>query len=55
MEKLIEAWTQEYERKGIPSSSEQKPSNSVVSFINTYKKQKSLRCKVAADIGFGQK
>ncbi len=53
MEQLVAAWAQEYEKKGIPSSSEQSPSNSVVSFITDYQTNKSPKGKIAADIGCG--
>lgn len=54
LETLKQAWTEEYKRKGIPSSFRKDPSKTVVEFISWLKKERPLiQGQTAADIGCG--
>lgn len=50
---LTQAWSLEYEKKGIPSSFRKDPSKPVIEFITSLKNYKHLG-HIAADLGSGQ-
>lgn len=49
----VQAWEQEYRRKGIPSSFRKDPSTTVVEFVAWLKRKKYIRKGLAVDVGCG--